>query len=184
MTHAAPATIRSDLPRFAMPDLRILPLSLLLLVLTPACDADPGDLTEAGYTALGAGDSEGALKEFERALDEIGTDTSHPHFLRAKLGAIEARIRVDAEAAKREFLDLAAGMPSQITARDFSTLGGKFAGAKQYLAAIDLLDAGMKAHSESPDLKALQDDIRAAAQQSGDQDALDKLSSLGYTGGD
>ena len=66
--------------------------------------------------------------------------------------------------------------------RDFSTLGGKFAGAEQYLAAIDILDAGMKAHSESPELKALQDDIKA--EKSGDQTTLDKLSSLGYTGGD
>lgn len=165
-----------------MPSLRALPLLLLPLLLAPACGggSDPKDLTEAGYAALGAGDQKAALADFEKALAAIGSDTAHPQYLRAELGAIEAKIRLDPEAAKTEFLELASSMPSQITARDFSTLGGKFASAKEFLAAIDLLDAGMKAHSESPELKALQDNIKAAAEKEGDQGALDKLRGLGY----
>jgi hypothetical protein len=168
-----------------MPTLRLAslrPLLLLPLLLAPACSgsSDPKDLTEAGYAALGASDSKGALAEFDKALAEIGNDTSHPQFLRAKLGAIEAKIRLDPEAAKREFLELSASMPSKITARDFSTLGGKFASAKQFMAAIDLLDAGMKAHSESPELKALQENSKSAAEKAGDDGALKKLSGLGY----
>src|SRR6185503_13446163 len=113
-----------------MPTLRCVSLRSLLLLpllLAPACggSSDPKDLTEAGYAALGAGDSKAALGEFDQALAAIGSDTAHPQYLRAKLGAIEAKIRLDPEAAKREFLELSAGMPSQITARDFSTLGGK-----------------------------------------------------------
>src|SRR6185436_9174732 len=80
-------------PRAAMPTLRCVSLRSLLLLpllLAPACggSSDPKDLTEAGYAALGAGDSKAALGEFDQALAAIGSDTAHPQYLRAKLGAI------------------------------------------------------------------------------------------------
>jgi hypothetical protein len=159
--------------------LALLPLVSLLL---PACGGggDPKALTEAGYEALGTSDNARALEDFDQALAAIGGDTAHPQFLRAKLGAIEAKIKIDPVSAKREFLDLAASSPSKITDKDFSYFGQKFAGASEFLAAIDLLDAGMKMHSESPELKKLQENIKAAAEKAGDKAALDKLAGLGY----
>lgn len=159
------------------------PLLLALAPLAlPACGGggDPKALTEAGYEALGASDNARALEDFNQALAAIGGDTAHPQFLRAKLGAIEAKIKVDPVAAKREFLDLAASAPSKITDKDFSYFGSKFAGASEFLAAIDLLDAGMKAHSESPELKKLQENIKNAAEKAGDQEALKAMAGLGY----
>ena len=179
---AFPASPSSPPALPAMPSPRRSVILLLLLTALPACggSTDPKTLTEEGYAALGASDSAGALAEFEAALAEIGADTAHPQFMRAKLGAIEARIRLDPAAAKQEFLDLAAGMPSKVTAKDFSYFGQRFAGAGEYMAAVDLLDAGMKAHAESPDLKQLQQAIKTAAEQAGATDALEKMRGLGY----
>jgi hypothetical protein len=159
----------------------IAPLLWISLALLSACGGkDPKALTEAGYDALGASDYGSAAAAFEGALGEIGSDTANPHFLRAKLGLIEARIRIDAAAAKREFLDLAASMPSRITDKDFSYFGQKFATASEYMAAVEVLDAGMKVHAESPALQQLVDLIKTSAEKAGDTDALASLAGLGY----
>lgn len=162
--------------------LKLLPLALLLVLPLTSCSsgADPGGLTEAGYDALGSGDHAAALAEFEAALAVIGNDSTHDQYLRAKLGAVEARIRVDATAARDEFLGLANDMAEEVTDQDFSFIGQKFAGAQEFSAAIDILDAGMKTHEGSTHLAQLTDNIRAAAERAGDQAALDKMAGLGY----
>ena len=96
------------------------------------------------------------------------------------LGAIEARIRVDATQAKDEFLALAKDLPDEVTDEDFSFVGQKFAGAEEFMVAIDILDAGMKTHTDSAHLEKLKDNIRTAAERAGAQDALDKMAGLGY----
>lgn len=161
---------------------KLLALALLLTLPLYSCSSaeDPGGLTEAGYKALGTGDHDAALAEFEAALAAIGSNTAHAQYLRAKLGAVEARIRVDATGAKDEFLGLARDMPTEVTDQDFSFIGQKFAGAQEFSAAIDILDAGVKTHEGSTHLAQLTDNIRAAAERAGDQAALDKMAGLGY----
>ncbi len=158
----------------------LLGLTFTLTLASCGSGSDPRALSESGYEALGSSDYEGALADFESALVAIGDDTSHAEYVGAKLGAVEARIHLDAAAAKDEFLELAKGMPSQITDKDFSLIGGKFANAKEYSAAIAVLDAGMKTFSESPALVALKDNIAAAAERDGDEAALSEMAGLGY----
>jgi TolA-binding protein len=156
-----------------------LPLALAL----PSCgggSSDPKALTDAGYAALGSGDHDEAAEKFAAALDAIGDDRQNVSYARAKMGHVEALMRKDAAAAKDEFLAYAQANPSTVTPDHFSTVGGKFAGAGKFGEAIEVLDAGMKTHPESPALKKLVETIKTAAEKAGDSDALNKLSGLGY----
>ena len=157
-----------------------LALALLLPLALGSCggSADPGALVKSGHTALGAGDYDQARSDFEAALELI--DVSHDQFLSAKLGAVEALIRENAEQAKDEFLTFASELPAEVTDEDFSYVGQKFAGAQEFSAAIDILDAGMKKYKESAELVQLKDNIRGAAERAGNQAALDKMAGLGY----
>jgi hypothetical protein len=166
--------------------LRRLPWLLAVLALAPAaflpgCSGkDPVELTDEGYRQLGRSDWTGARQSFERALRE--TDPSSDLFVRAKLGAIEALVRVDPGRARDEFLELASTHASQVEATDYSLIAGKLAGARSFSEAVDVMDRGLKAHPEHPKMVAVKDSIIEQSKKSGDSAALQKLRSLGYVG--
>lgn len=161
-------------------------LVAVVLFLLPACggDADPRALTDAGSKALNSGKYEEAAKSYESALASIGSDTANPEWKRAKMGLIQALTRIDAPRAQDEFLRFAEANSSKVTDADFNLIGSKLGDAGKLQEAFAVLDAGMKAHSESPHLKALRDEIGKRAEASGDKGTLDSLRGLGYVGGD
>lgn len=156
----------------------------LLLCLLPACagSSDPRALTNEGSKALNSGEHEEAVKSFEKALAEIGTDTANPEWKRAKLGLVQALVRVDAVRAKDEFLQFASANPSRVTDSDFNLIGSRLGDAGKLGESFVVLDAGMKAHPESAHLKALRDDLGKRAEASGDESTLNSLKGLGYVG--
>jgi len=156
----------------------LLPLLRSVLASPPSASA----LTDRGYEALGKGNHAEAMEAFERALESLRP--ADPQYVRAKMGAVEAWIRADASKARKEFLELATSQPEEIGSREYAAVASKMAAAKQFVAAIDVLDAGIQAHPEDPKLKATMDEVKAAAQKAGDPDAVKKLISLGYLGGE
>lgn|SRR5262245_34671770 len=159
-------------------------LTIAILCLLPACggSSDPRVLTDEGSKALNSGKYEDAAKSYEAALARIGTDTANPEWKRAKLGLIQARVRIDAAKAKDEFLQLASANPSKVTDSDFNTIAGRFGDARKFDEAIAILEVGKKAFPESPHLDALGKELLKRAQESGTTSAVDKLKSLGYVG--
>ncbi len=158
---------------------------LLAALLASSCgSSDPAELTKQGYAQLNTGDAKSALASFEKAIEAIGSDQAHANYVRAHLGAAEATIATDAVRAKDRFLELARALPSRVTDADYSLFGSKLAGQKQYLPAIDVMDAGLKAHSESPHLVAFRDQLVQQASSAGDSAAIAKLRQMGYLGGD
>lgn len=160
-------------------------LSLLVLVALPACgSSDPKELTSDGYTALNSGRFRAALTDFEDALAAIGTDTAHAEYIHARLGRVEARIRIDPEAAREDFLALVETHPSALGDREYSMIGGKFANANALRDAIVVLDTGMKAQKQAGNetalLAKLLARIKEDAERAGDAGALGDLESLGY----
>lgn len=159
-------------------------VAVLLLCLLPACggSSDPRALTDEGSKALNSGKHEEAAKSFEEALAELGADSANPEWKRAKLGLVQARVRIDAARAKDEFLQFASANPSRVTDSDYNLIASKFGDAGKFDEAIAILELGKKAHPESVHLDALGNDLVKRAQASGASDALDKLKSLGYVG--
>lgn len=155
-----------------------------LVLLLPACGgaSDPKALTDKGYAELSSGNHPAAVASFEEALAALGTDASKPEWLRAKMGLIQARTQTDAGRAANEFLEFAAGNPSRVTDKEFSVVGGRLAEAKKLEEAYLVLDAGMRAHPESPQLQVLRQQVGKLAESSGSSEMLEKLKGLGYVG--
>jgi len=157
----------------------LLPLALCLVT---ACGggSDPKALTGEGSAALNAGKYPEAVGHFEEALAAMGTDTANPDWMRAKMGLVQALVNTDAPRAKTEFLALAAA--GKASDRDFSTIGTLLAEKGKLAEATEVLEAGMKAHAESPQLLELRDRLGDIAKESGSSADLDALKGLGYVG--
>src|SRR5262245_56565403 len=126
-------------------------LALSVLSLLSACGGSaPKTLIDKGSNALNSGDYEAAAKSFDQALAALGSDTSNPEWLRAKLGVIQAHTRTDAAKAQTEFLELATANPSKITDRHFSQIGGRLGDAGHTKEAMAVVTGGLKAHAKSP----------------------------------
>ena len=172
-------------PPNALPTMRTLPLLLLLPALALAScggGSDPKDLYSEGQTALSSGDYSTAVARFDAAVAalEAAGQADSTLYVDAAIGGIEARIRTAPDQARTDFLELAKARPADLEPKDYSYVGNKFAAASRYLDAVEVLDAGMKAHAESPELHQLQVAIQEAATKAGDQAALDKMKGLGY----
>jgi len=158
-------------------------LALALPLALTSCgggSTDPKALTDEGQTALKSAAYEDAAAKFQAALDAMGGDATNPNYARARMGHVQATLRTDAAAAKDEFLAYAKANPSSVTPDDFSQIGRDFASAKKFSEAIDILDAGMKMHAESPVLVKLAKLIQSEAEKAGDSAALGKMAGLGY----
>ena len=153
-------------------------LTLLLPLFCAACGgSSAADLTSSAKDALNSGDSAKALEHFEQALAKLQPEDEG--YLEAKMGAIEARIKGDAEAAASEFLELAGTSPDMVGVSQYSYLGGQMANSKAWLPAIDVLDAGIKRFGkEETKLVALLDKIRDEAESN--EGVASKLAGLGY----
>ncbi|NOT32474.1 MAG: hypothetical protein HOP15_18670 [Planctomycetes bacterium] len=159
------------------------PFAAIALCLLPGCGtSDPRALTDAGSKALNSGKYEDAAESYEKALVQLGQDTAHEDWKRAKMGLIQARTRLDAPRAKNEFIEFAKASPSQVTDSDFSMIAGRLGDAGKLEEAIEVLKLGTATFPKSPHLDALGKDLVKRAQSSGDSGALDTLKGLGYVG--
>jgi hypothetical protein len=160
-------------------------LALASLLLFSACGggSDPKALNDAGAKALNSGDYSAAAESFDSAVAALGDDTSNPEWLKAKLGAIQARTQTDAARAKDEFLQLAQANPSKVTDQHFSMVGSRLGDAKHLPEAIAVLKEGQKMHAESPHLQSLLEELGKKAEAGEDPEALKQLEGLGYASG-
>ena len=151
---------------------------LLLPLVSAACGgASAADLTSSAREALNSGDSSKALKKFEQALEQLTAED--PGYMEAKMGAIEARIEVDAEAAKQEFLELAKARPDEVVARDYSFIGGHMGSAAKWSQALEVVHAGIQRYGEAePKLMALLESIKVQAKSN--PTLASELAGMGY----
>ena len=162
---------------------RLTLLALPFLLLASCGGSNPKALTDEGSSALGSGQYEVAAKKFEGALAAMGSDSSSPDWLRAKIGLCQAHARTDGGKAKDEFLELAKAHPDKVTDKHFSLMGRELDEARHSADAIAVLTAGMTAHPTSAELQGLRTALGKKAEQSGDSETLESLKGLGYVGG-
>jgi tetratricopeptide (TPR) repeat protein len=160
-------------------------LSSIVLVtcLLAACSgSDPKVLTDKGAAALASGDVPAAIESFEAALQHM--DAKNPEFLRASLGRCQALARQNPKQAKEDFLALARSGPAKLHEQDYSAIAGELVKKGAVSDAIDVMDAGLKAFPESPQMQVLKNQIVEASKKTKDPGAMNKLKGLGYTGDD
>lgn len=166
--------------------MRLFALCAVLPLFLTACggETDPAELTRSGSRALGQGDFATAREDFDLALLEIGEDATNPEYLRAKMGAIEARTKDAPDEAVAMFLALAKKLPDQVGAADYSRIGGRLGDGGHFNQAIELVSAGKTSlpPSAQPTLDKLIQDLGNKAKESGSTGALDALRGLGYVG--
>lgn len=153
-------------------------LSALCLTLIVACGGatDPNEMNNEASSALSSGRYSEALTGFEAVLAKV--DASHPAWMRAKMGSIEARIHIDPDQAQAEFLAFAAANEGQVGEKDYRSIGSKMTSAGKYLQAIAVVDAGIKKFGESEVLTKTMDAIKRESKN--DAAAQDALAGLGY----
>ena len=173
--------------------LRPIPIALLALAacaaaalaIVPGCgSSDPKTLNDEGYTALNSGDRKAALECFDESIAALGANASDPQYLRAHLGAVEARAYTDPERAVTDFTALAVANPAAIGDRDYGRVASQLADAKAFPEAIAVLEGGKAAYPESQDLHKAVQAVGKMAERAGDKSATKALEGLGYVGGD
>ena len=152
-------------------------------VLLVACsESDPKVLTDKGSAALGAGDAPAAIESFDAALQHM--DARNPDYLRASMGRCQALARQNPSQAKDDFLALARSASDRVREQDYSTIVNELVKKGAVAEAVEVMDAGIKAFPESPQMQALKTSVVEASKKSKDRGALQKLKGLGYTGDD
>ena len=154
---------------------------LLLTCLVTACaESDPKVLTDKGSAALGAGDAPAAIESFDAALHHM--DAQHPDYLRASMGRCQALARQNPHQAKDDFLALARSASDKLREQDYSTIVDELLKKGAFSDAVEVMDAGIKAFPESPQMQTLKNSVVEASKKSKDRGALNKLKGLGYAG--
>lgn len=159
-------------------------LALALPLALAACggggSGDPAEHLQQGSQALGSGDAGAAIDHFGQAL--AGLETSDPRVQQATLGQVEARIQVDPDAAKTQFLSYAKEHGDKLEARDYVKIGSKLSASGALAQATAVLGAGLEAHPGDAKLDEALKATQKKAEEAGDEGALDALKGLGYTG--
>lgn len=154
---------------------------LVLAFTNCSSSGDPvADINE-GYAELGSGNAGHALDHFSSALKQL--EPTDPNYDRARMGEIEAKIRLKPDAAAQSFLDYAEKQPDNVDAGDYHKVGVQLSEQKALKDAVVVLDKGLKRFEGNAKLKEAMEKTQAAAESSGDASALDALKGLGYTSG-
>ncbi|MSR63777.1 MAG: hypothetical protein EXS08_15230 [Planctomycetes bacterium] len=157
---------------------------VLALAFVPACSSsDPRVLTDEGAKAWGSGKWEESAKSYEKALAELGSDTTNPEWKRAKIGLMQAHTRTDAAKARTEFVEFAKAHPTQLSEENVNTIASRLGDAGKFEDAGAVLKVGKEMFPNSQVLAGLGNELSRRAKESGDSGGASVLDGLGYTGG-
>jgi len=149
--------------------------------LLPACGpADPRALTDAGSSALAAGDAPKARECFEQALAAM--KPGDPEYTRASMGRYQALVRSEPERARTEFLAFAKAQPASLNEGNYVVLVSEFLRRERTVEAVEVMDAGIKAFPKSEAMLAIRTKVEEQARASKDPAAMQKMKGLGYIG--
>lgn len=151
-------------------------LPTLLTLLVAACgSADPKD---AGLEALQRGQYTDAVYHLEVALE--GAQPGTEEYVEIAVARCEALAHTDAAACKTEFMELVTSASDQISTQDFSMVVTRLMETQEYLAAIDILEAGVNKFPDDPKMGKIKEKVVEESKKAADPAALEALKGLGY----
>jgi len=148
-------------------------LSAVLITCT-ACGG--GDPRTAAQDALNSGDYPTAVAKFDAALRDA--EAGSADYVALSVDRCRALAHQDGAKAKAEFLALAAS--SNLEVGDYTLVVSELLNVQQWVPAIELMDAGVKAFPENPKMGLLRKQVVAKSTESGDDAANDLLKGMGY----
>lgn len=160
----------------------VLALALIPCGVAACSSSDPKVLTAEAGQALAAGDAEGAVAKYERAIERL--DTKSPEFLRASMGRFQALARTEPTRAAREFKAFQAAQASRVQDADFKTVIDELLARDSLTQATDVLEVAQRSFPDSPVVTQLVQRVGDAAKKRGDSDAMRRLGGMGYVGKD
>jgi hypothetical protein len=149
-------------------------LALAVTLGLAACGG--GNPKTAAWDAYNSGDYPAAVAKFDSALR--GVEAGSPDHVALSVGRCQALAHQDGKQAKTEFLALATS--AEVEVGDYTILVNELLGLQQWVPAIELMDAGVKAFPENPKMGLLRDKVVAKSKESGDAGANAALKGLGY----
>jgi hypothetical protein len=155
-------------------------LAACLTVLIASCGAD--DPKEAGLDALQRGRYIAAADHLQTAIGAV--EAGSEEHLELAVARCQALANSDAPACQREFLGLATSSSGLVTAKDFSMVVNALIDARNYVPAIDIMDAGIKKFPDDATMVELRTNLITESKKAADPAAIRALESLGYLGGD
>jgi len=121
---------------------RLLAAAALAAMLVACEPASPDELIARGHHALGSGDSETALEEFNQAIAALAP--TDPQYVDAKFGAISAMVADKPRRAFEDLKQLADTHPQQVGAKQFLYIGDRLVSAKHYWPAAEVIHEGIQ----------------------------------------
>jgi len=160
------------------PNHRARALLLATLALSACGASDPIEMNNQGAEALNRGDPQTALQRFEAAGKALPPESEQGK--RAVLGQVEALVTLDPARARDTFLAYARSHAAQLEARDYRRVANLLTGARHFLEAIDVIQAGDLAHPGDETIGKMITLIGEEAKKADSPAALQKLKGLGY----
>jgi len=124
--------------------------------------SDPSALVDAGQDALGSGNYLQAATHFDDAVAALPDDPDNPIWVRARLGAIEARTRLNPRRALREFLELVNMNSKWIQDDEYARIASRFIDEEHWQEAEAMLEAARRIQPAPPWLDTLIDALEKA----------------------
>ena len=153
---------------------------LLLLPLGLISCGGSQDPAVAGREALSDNNYQEALTHFDAAL--TGKTSADPDFYDLSIDRMRAMAYHQADEVTGALSALAG--QATISARDYRSITTDLVTAKDFVAAVSVMDLGMKAYPEDEKMVKVKDKVIAASKAAGDAGALEALAGMGYLGGD
>jgi hypothetical protein len=161
-------------------------LALHLFLASYGASSDAQTLTTEGESALGTRDWAPAAGRFDEALLSIGTETAHPMYLRAQLDKAEVLGRSNPTESQAILSNLQKELPGQADLEDWIPVMNAMA-ASSLENAGDITQATLEQariiFSEDQSLLGeLKDMLMKKSLESGNEEPVNPLGSLGYIG--
>ncbi|MCE9594164.1 MAG: hypothetical protein K8S98_08220 [Planctomycetes bacterium] len=143
-----------------------------------SCSKSAKELGAAGAQALGRSDFPTAIENFHEAAEQSAPGSDE--FVAFKISECEAWCGVNGEQTANDFLALANDYAAKVGQREYVSIISNLSKARQFDAAIKVLDSGRKRFPGNAKLDELGRLLAKAAADTGDDASIEELKKMGY----
>jgi hypothetical protein len=153
---------------------------ILLTLGLGSCGGGDADPVALGRAAMTNGDEAAALTYFNQAL--VGKTSADADYYELQIDRARALSYKEPTKVPEAISSLSA--EATVAARDYRNITTDLVTAKAFVPAVEVMDLGMKAYPDDPNMVKFKDKVISQSKAAGDAGALKALEGMGYLGGD